>query len=113
VYGVGALMPRDNKSLPFWKRSCVARGSPFGAPQTWNRVVLTRCTGAGECDCVAGRQAGGASPNSSPTSRTGFEHGRYGRLYSFSDCGWLSDPSRVIREGSVVSVPLLGVPCVS
>ena len=43
----------------------------------------------------------------------GFEHGRYGRLYSFSDCGWLSDLSRVIREGSVVSVPLLGVPCVS
>ena len=43
----------------------------------------------------------------------GFEHGRYGRLYSFSDCGWPSDLSRGIRGGSVVSVPLLGVPCVS
>ena len=46
-------------------------------------------------------------------SKLGFEHGRCGRLYSFGDCGWSSDPSRVIREGSVVSVPLLGVPCVS
>jgi hypothetical protein len=35
----------------------------------------------------------------------GFEHGRCGRLYSFGDCGWPSDLSRVIREGSEVSVP--------
>ena len=27
---------------------------------------------------------------------------QHGRLYSFSDCGWLSDLSRVIRGGSVV-----------
>jgi len=39
-------------------------------------------------------------------------HGRCGRFYSFSACGWLSDPSRVMREGSVVSVPSLGVSCV-
>ena len=29
-----------------------------------------------------------------------------------ADDGWLSDPSGVIREGSVVSVPSLGVSCV-